>query len=259
MSLFDTLILCLAILAQLLIFENLRAAKSSIYSISDFSIQVRFGIGQVAMDPAEHGANTASVKEFDSNVMNVFPEIDAPYTRPPRKNTNFPKFPPGFSPWSDERDPGADPGAYPPATRHHFEELLKDVGSGIHPLVQHYVAPIWNQITNILIHTKFVTGLLGVLIAPIWVYVKVIDNWRHYNGWLYYLFYYIAATQGYLLRTNECWRVLREGPNKRFTITKQFWHRRGCEGGSDGFAIRDQLMHTVSLMSLGIDRKVANK
>lgn len=215
-----------------------------------------------ANDPVNGPANDPGDQAFievAKNALNVCPEIDSPYTRPPRKNTNFPNFPPGFSPFDDARDPGADPDAYPPPTRSHFGEFIGQVQGGSHPLIQRYITPSWARITTIPTIPKVIAMSFGALVSPVYFYVKMVDIWRHYNGWLYYLFYYVLGTQGYVLRTKECVRVLREGPSRRFTVTEQFWFRRGCEGGSDGLVAHGQLTKNVNVLALVFDTKFANK
>ena len=197
--------------------------------------------------------------ESHENVMNVFPYLDEGevFVRPRRKNTNFPVFPPGFSPWDDARDPGADPQAYPPPIPKHFEEALQRTVAA----AQSRAAPIisgiqsrwtslqnlWGQLPVIPITVKF-TALY--ITSPFWfaqLWARVIDLYRYATGAWFYTVYYAATLNGFLNRS-RCWRVLREGPNRRFTVTTQFWFRRGCEGARDGFMARGHLLEKVNLL-----------
>lgn len=209
------------------------------------------GNGDGNAQPAWAHANYTLV-EMLNNVMNDLPveDIFDPFVRPLRKNTNFPNFPPGFSPFNDERDPDADPDAYPPPARKPFRELVGRIRDliltgGPVSLVQTHILPLWGRTPEI---PKAIGLSLSALASPIYLWVAIVETRRHYTGWLYYLFHFISGSQGYEQRTNECLRVLREGPNRRFTIDEQFWHRRGCEGTADGVSMHGQLTKRVRIL-----------
>ena len=168
-------------------------------------------------------------------------QIFGPVFRPDkhkRKKKHIPRFPPGISPFGDERDPGADPASYPPEARKPATEFRKQLRGNFYKhgsaLFDKYAQPMWKIVPRMPIILKAVVKASGIAIAvvasPIYFWVACVESWRHYNGWLYYVWFYIAGTQGYYQRQQECSRVLKEGPNRRFTVTSQFWHRRGCEG-----------------------------
>jgi hypothetical protein len=206
-----------------------------------------------ANDPADNRGNNAENEQSDQWIPDAFPvgDIFEPFARPTRKNTHKPKFPPGFSPFNDKRDPEADPDAYPPPSRKPFEEFISGAShyirtNGLVALTQANLRrPA--RIPKVL---KALAMIFGALTTPITFWVATFDLWRHYNGRLHYLFYYVAGIQGYYQREFECSRVLREGSNRRFTITKQFWFRRGCEGSFDGYGTQHTLFKTVRILQL---------
>jgi hypothetical protein len=201
--------------------------------------------------------------ELSENALNIFPYADTfePYTRAPRKQTNFPNFPPGFSPFDDTRDPGADPTAYPSPATKHFENFLgrsRVSAEGWATGTLHiweslfWETPVeslwnsWNCIPNVPGLVKRTTIATTTPFICLYLYARIIDLWRHGTGLLFYTFYYLAAVKGQANRT-KCWRVLREGHSCRFTVTSQFWFRRGCEGSADGFVARGRLMDKVGM------------
>jgi hypothetical protein len=209
--------------------------------------------------------------EFE-NAMNVYPDDDAfePYTRPPREVTNITNFPPGFSPFDDKRDPGADPNPHPPPQPKLFEEFLGRGRANVEESVKgwpHLLAHIWESLfpetaleplwefwnRNFSKHVTKATGAVicttFITAAPlifVYLYARLIDLWRHGIGGWFYTFYYLTTINGQPTQT-KCWRVLKEGPSHRFTVTSQFWFRRGCEGAAGGFLARGHLTEQVSV------------
>jgi len=178
--------------------------------------------------------------EMDDNVAPAADDIFEPFIRPPRKNTYRVKFPAGYSPFDDARDPEADPDSYPPPVRKPFADLVIDVPRrlGVYwmvNLVVTFILRCWSRVPAFI---KESMVILVEMISPILFWIASIETWRHCIGWLHYSWFYVLATLGYEHRPFECARLLREGPNRRFTVTSQFWHRRGCDGTFDGWAAR---------------------
>lgn len=192
---------------------------------------------------AENPADQPFV-ELAEHALDVYPDFAVAVPRPPKKNTHRPDFPPGFSPWKDERDP-SDPEAYPPPITHKFEEGVKALRFGTHP----WLGPVrryWERVPRAPAPVRAVGNALLGFFGPICLHVSIIEIWRHLIGWLFYTFYYIMGTRGQFVESWECTRELKEGPNWRFTITPEFWHRRGCEGGADGLAQQGKSILAVS-------------
>ena len=219
------------------------------------------------------------------DTLDIFPHADAfePYTRPPRKQTNIPNFPPGFSPFDDTRDPGADPTAYPSPTTKHFKNFLgrsrvnaerwaegwatgplhiweslfsegpiKSLWNSFlwkSSLWKSSLVNTWKRILNVSELVKRTTIATTAPFICVYLYARIIDLWRHGVGLLVYTFYYISAVNGKVDQT-KCWRVLREGPNRRFTVTSQFWFRRGCDGSTEGLAARSYSKDEVATPTL---------